>query len=288
MFIANDLHPTADNLLLGITDSAVEGDWKLFDGNPTTYMGPWNGNEPNGGASENYVQMFTMKRANGGGGNWNDVPGTYERWSYCTFEPFQVRYPQIQNTLRNHCELIGPQTEPYLDLKNKFEQKYCFTLKTEYASEGDITNDINFIYNDVHIHTFTTGVDDPPLCLPLNKMDMENDIFKMQSTGDTCIFELTIGDSKVSVNGKNQFWFGRDSELSCHIDSGNPICNLEIPEVCAILYDGTNQSGQRRDSDLIKHRTVLEFLRGRLRNTPPRLWMPPTLSENLIVEVLGF
>ena len=82
---------------------------------------------------------------------------------------------------------------------------------------------------------------------------MESDSFKLQSTGDTCIFELEIGDSKVSVNGKNQFWFGRDSELSCHIESGNPVCDLEIPQVCAILYDGTNQSGQRRDSDFIKH-----------------------------------
>ena len=115
---------------------------------------------------------------------------------------FRLGIHRFKNTLRNHCEIIGPQTEPYLDLKNKFEQKYCFTLKTEYASEDDITNDINFIYNNVHIHTFTTGVDDPPICLPLNKMDMENDIFKMQSTGDTCIFKLTIGESKVSVNGK--------------------------------------------------------------------------------------
>ena len=149
--------------------------------------------------------------------------------------------------------------KPFMDRiinrsQNKFEQKYCFALKTEYASEGDITNDINFSYNDVHIQTFTTGVNDPPFCLPLNKMDMESDIFKLQSTGDTCIFELEIGDSKVSVNGKNQFWFGRDSELSCHIESGNPVCDLEIPQVCAILYDGTNQSGQRRDSDFIKHR----------------------------------
>ena len=145
--------------------------------------------------------------------------------------------------------------------QNKFVQKYCFALKTEYASEGDITNDINFSYNDVHIHTFTTGVNDPPLCLPFDKIDIESDIFKLQSTEDTCIFELEIEDSKVSVNGKNQFWFGRDSELSCHIESGNPVCDLEIPQVCAILYDGTNQSGQRRDSDLIKHRTSLKFLR---------------------------
>ena len=96
MFIANDLHPTADALLLGITDSAVEGDWKLLNGNPTTYMGPWETNEPNGGVTENYGLMFTKKEGLGRGGNWNDVPGTYQRWSYCTFEPFQPRDPQTQ------------------------------------------------------------------------------------------------------------------------------------------------------------------------------------------------
>jgi len=89
---------------------------------------------------------------------------------------------------------------------------------------------------------------------------MDSDIFKLQSTGDTCIFELEIGDSKVSVNGKHQFWFSRDSELSCHIESGIPVCDLEIPDVCAILYDGTNQSGQRRDSDFIEHRKIYKLL----------------------------
>ena len=96
MFFADDLHPNAHYILIGITDSAVEGDWKLFNGNPTTYMGPWNSNEPNGGLTENYVSMFTKREGYGREGNWNDVPGTYKRWSYCTFEPFQARDPQIQ------------------------------------------------------------------------------------------------------------------------------------------------------------------------------------------------
>ena len=35
---------------------------------------------------------------------------------------------------------------------------------------------------------------------------------------------MKIGESQVSVNGEDKFWFGADSELSCNIDNGNPVC----------------------------------------------------------------
>ena len=69
---------------------------------------------------------------------------------------------------------------------------------------------------------------------------MDIDFFKFQSTGDICIFDLKIGDSEILVKGKNYFKLSTGAELSCQIDNGNPVCNLET---CAILYDGTNQSG---------------------------------------------
>ena len=66
----------------------------------------------------------------------------------------------------------------------------------------------------------------------------------------------------VSVNGNSKFWLGAGSELSCQIDTGNPVCDLTVPgmcdllknnfliiffkyflDKCAILYDETNQSG---------------------------------------------
>ena len=93
------MHPSATDLFLGITDSAVEGDWKLFNGNPTTYMGPWSshGSQPNGGVNENHAIMYTKKgtesvpQANVG--DWKDVNGqtNLKGWSYCTFEPIQSR-----------------------------------------------------------------------------------------------------------------------------------------------------------------------------------------------------
>ena len=59
------------------------------------------------------------------------------------------------------------------------------------------------------------------------------------------------------MNGDNRFWFGADSELSCHIENGNPVCDLTVPgmsvfsltlfknclDTCAILYDEVNKSG---------------------------------------------
>ena len=65
------------------------------------------------------------------------------------------------------------------------------------------------------------------------------------------------------MNGDNRFWFGAGSELLCHIDNGNPVCDLIVPgmldslcvticsepvlksylDTCAILYDEVNKSG---------------------------------------------
>ena len=96
------MHPRATDLFLGITDSAVEGDWKLFNGNPTTYMGPWSshGSQPNGGVNENHAIMYTKKgtlhvpQANVG--DWQDVGYTNQRASYCIFEPIQFRVQKLQ------------------------------------------------------------------------------------------------------------------------------------------------------------------------------------------------
>ena len=91
------MHPNATALLLGITDSASEGDWKLFNGNPTTYIGHWSSQvgEPNGGVYENYAVMYTKKGLNyipqANLGDWKDEDEIWRGWSYCTFEPIQFR-----------------------------------------------------------------------------------------------------------------------------------------------------------------------------------------------------
>ena len=75
------------------------------------------------------------------------------------------------------------------------------------------------IYNDAHIQTFKTGIDHPPLCIPKQKMDMQNDIFKLKpSEGGICIYELEIAESKILVDGNNQFWLGPDSENGSKIN----------------------------------------------------------------------
>ena len=75
------------------------------------------------------------------------------RSTYCTFEPIEVN------------------------------EKFCFEFKTAYDSEKTSTSEIEFIYNDVQIHKFVIGVDDPPYCVPKNEMNMDNDKFKFKVIG---------------------------------------------------------------------------------------------------------
>ena len=75
------------------------------------------------------------------------------RSTFCTFEPIEVN------------------------------EKFCFEFKTAYDSEKTSTSEIEFIYNDVQIHKFVIGVDDPPYCVPKNEMNMDNDEFKFKVIG---------------------------------------------------------------------------------------------------------
>ena len=69
---------------------------------------------------------------------------------------------------------------------------------------------------------------------------------------------MKIDESPVSVNGEEKFWFGPDSELSCNIDNGNPVCVMNAAgmsftrshirfknflDTCAILYGLPDLSG---------------------------------------------
>ena len=153
--------------MIGITDQAEEGVWRLFNGAAASYFA-WadhgNYKEPDGGTDQNDVKMITTKGASSNWrtpGEWVDTPiGDNSLSSYCTFEPIPI------------------------------EDQFCFDLKTEYSTEDATvmgTNEIEFSYNDILIHKFITGVQDPDLCLQKNKLDLTIDNFKFKSTGNGVI-----------------------------------------------------------------------------------------------------
>jgi hypothetical protein len=51
---------------IGLTDEAVEGQWRWVTGEPYSWS-YWNGGEPNNSNNEDYIQFV-------GGGKWNDLP----------------------------------------------------------------------------------------------------------------------------------------------------------------------------------------------------------------------
>ncbi|XP_045890987.1 C-type lectin domain family 4 member M-like [Micropterus dolomieu] len=57
------------NMWIGLTDSETEGTWKWVDGTPMT-TSYWYSGEPNGGSSENCVEIKYYDEEN----NWNDGP----------------------------------------------------------------------------------------------------------------------------------------------------------------------------------------------------------------------
>ena len=70
--------PTGGTLLVGLTDQAEEGVWKLFNGEPATYFAWESVQEGNGGTNENHVRMFSTKYASTHSrtaGGWVDIGG---------------------------------------------------------------------------------------------------------------------------------------------------------------------------------------------------------------------
>ena len=53
---------------IGLSDEAVEGQWRWVTGEPYTW-GNWNPGEPNNAGNEDYIQFV-------GNGKWNDLPNT--------------------------------------------------------------------------------------------------------------------------------------------------------------------------------------------------------------------
>ena len=92
MFFADDFHPTARVIMLGITDAEEDGEWKTLYGEPVSFTN-WNSREPNGGVSSHhafmYTKIFEQEDPLRQTGTWNDISrfNNPDGGFICTYEP---------------------------------------------------------------------------------------------------------------------------------------------------------------------------------------------------------
>lgn len=79
------------SIWLGASDAANEGTWSWITGEPFTYSN-WEPNEPNGGTSQNYLQMYSS-------GNWDDVQNEAGRFVVCEYDSVQPKQTPVASSL---------------------------------------------------------------------------------------------------------------------------------------------------------------------------------------------
>lgn len=79
------------SIWLGGSDAANEGTWSWITGEPFTYSS-WEPNEPNGGTSQNYLQMYSS-------GNWDDVQNEAGRFVVCEYDSVQPKQTPVASSL---------------------------------------------------------------------------------------------------------------------------------------------------------------------------------------------
>lgn len=79
------------SIWLGGSDAANEGTWSWITGEPFTYSN-WEPNEPNGGTSQNYLQMYSS-------GNWDDVQNEAGRFVLCEYDSVQPKLTPVASSL---------------------------------------------------------------------------------------------------------------------------------------------------------------------------------------------
>lgn len=79
------------SIWLGGSDAANEGTWSWITGEPFTYSN-WEPNEPNGGTSQNYLQMYSS-------GKWDDVQNEAGRFVVCEYDSVQPKQTPVASSL---------------------------------------------------------------------------------------------------------------------------------------------------------------------------------------------
>ena len=79
------------SIWLGGSDTANEGTWSWITGEAFTYSN-WEPNEPNGGTTQNYLQMYSS-------GNWDDVQNETGRFVVCEYDSVQPKLTPVASSL---------------------------------------------------------------------------------------------------------------------------------------------------------------------------------------------
>lgn len=79
------------SIWLGGSDTANEGTWSWITGEAFTYSN-WEPNEPNGGTTQNYLQMYSS-------GNWDDVQNETGRFAVCEYDSVQPKLTPVASSL---------------------------------------------------------------------------------------------------------------------------------------------------------------------------------------------
>jgi len=74
-FVENLADPIDDDVWIGLTDEANEGQWEWVTGERVMFVN-WEDNKPDVGAEEDYVEMHRD-------GTWNDLPVTSSMYFVC-------------------------------------------------------------------------------------------------------------------------------------------------------------------------------------------------------------
>jgi hypothetical protein len=85
-FVENIADPINDDVWIGLTDEANEGNWEWVTGERLMFVN-WEYYNPDGGEGENYVEMHRD-------GTWNDLPVTSSMCFVCEWGDYQISKPE--------------------------------------------------------------------------------------------------------------------------------------------------------------------------------------------------
>ena len=208
------------SIWLGGSDTANEGTWSWITGEPFTYSN-WELNEPNGGTTQNYLQMYSS-------GNWDDVQNEAGRFVVCEYDSVQPKLTPVASSL-SLSDNIG---------FNIYMQISDDVLSDDGALMIITNSDGNVIKKPISSYETTTYQDKPVKkivsMVPAAKMsgklsfkilksdgtessayicsvmDYANEMIKKADTDNECKKALPLVKAMLNYGAYSQIYFGED------------------------------------------------------------------------------